>query len=152
MSGVVWSDAERDAVAKVVRPFMHLPVVDRVAHVALRALGPFVAAREAQAASGCCACHGPAAAERDQLAETLRLRSEALDRVVAENERLRADLDAAREAYSIANEQMAGATERAAERDRALARVEALADEETHPLGPRAARAIRAALAGESGV
>ena len=81
-----WTAEEREALRDV--PGLTAEEDDAV----LDALAPFMAARERQASAGCCACHGPAAAARDDLAETLRLRSEALNRVAAENEALRARL------------------------------------------------------------
>lgn len=137
--GVVWSDAEREAVtgALTVEPVGDVVmVVNRdgtqamgasltidapgFAQVVLAALAPFVAAREAQAvqdylekrdlpvmrietAGEAALLVDPlttvaeqAEAERDQLAETLRLRSEALSRVTAERDRVRREVEKCR--------------------------------------------------------
>jgi len=67
-----------------------------------------------------------AIAERDRLAETLRLRSEALDRVVAENDELRRYAD---RAADRADPLAAEATIRANKAEARLARVEALGND-----------------------
>lgn len=91
MTAVEWTLQEREAVGALMCPIhagRREADCKRCSRLpdALDVLAPFVEAREAQASAGCCACHSPAVAEVDRLTTLLRLRTEALDRMLLQRD------------------------------------------------------------------